>query len=670
MKSTCIILICVLLGTLHGRDPAGYGPGASTDTICLELWEQIESLHNQGNYSDSFHLLDSLYNYALSVEDEQFIAWSQDTKAYLYEVQGRFDLARPLYTSVLEQHRKNQRTEKVCDYLRCLSGIERASGDIDLAWAYINEAEELAKTIRDYSPYHIYKTKAYLCNILGHSDSAYHYQQLQISITTPSDSFKRSSTYFDMSDNFMKIYNYDRAKDYSIQALNSLPSNYKLGRNDILIRLANIHLAKEEYDQATAYALEAKEYLESVDHKVRLISVYTMLAKIYSKTKEYTQAQKYINLVEFADDNSNKELLSSYYLTKLHVSLQYPDLTEIRSNYQNASDIMEGYNHLFKNARWQQIKSAYQDRIGNVSQSNQALLKYYELTDSINSLERNYIVENLEVKYETEKKENEITRLELEDQLNQSQINQQRLAIGGLAGGVGLLGLLLYRIFGQNKKINAQNVIITDALADKETLIREIHHRVKNNLQVISSLLGIQSLQITDIKAKEAIQEGRSRVHSMSLIHQNLYKKDNLTGIEMRDYMKKLSTSIISSYSLQPDQVEVEQDIEDMTLDVETVVPIGLITNELLTNSLKYAFPDNRKGVITIKLREQSNQLQLKISDNGIGLDPDQLKLKEENFGHSLIRAFRNKLDATININGDNGTEVTIIMNNYKIYTS
>ena len=142
------------------------------------------------------------------------------------------------------------------------------------------------------------------------------------------------------------------------------------------------------------------------------------------------------------------------------------------------------------------------------------------------------------------------------------------------------------------------------------------------------------------------------------------------TDEHMRDYMKNLSTSIISSYSLQPGQVEVEQDIEDITLDVETVVPIGLITNELLTNSLKYAFPDTKNGIIKIQLKEMSNQLQLRISDNGIGLDPQQLKLKEESFGHSLIRAFRNKLDATININGDNGTEVTIIMNNYKIYTS
>jgi len=669
MKSICIILICFLLGTIHARDPAAYGVGASTDATCLALWDQIEILHKEGNHYDSFDLLDSLYSYALSVGDQQFIAWSQDTKAYLYEMKGQFDLARALYKSVLEQHRKNKRTEDVCYVLLHLAIVERESGNLELSFEFINEAEELVETTGEYSPYLIYSHKAMLYNDIGRSDSAYHYQQLQLAITTPSDSLKRTMTYKDMSDTFVKIYNFDRAKDYALQSLSTIPSNYKLSRNLILTNLANIHLAKEEYDTAVAYALEAKEYLESVDHQIRLIPVYTALADIYSQTKDYKTASHYLNKVQLEDDYSIAQILSPYYLSKLDVALHNADIAELKLAYRQASEIMKDYNDLYKKERWQKLKSAYLDRIGNTVQSNEALVYHYALKDSVNNLERNYIIENLEAKYETKKKENEISRLELEDELNQNRIQQQRLAIGGLVGGLGLLGLLLYRIFGQNKKINTQNAIISDALADKETLLREIHHRVKNNLQVISSLLGIQSRQITDRKAKEAIQEGRSRVHSMSLIHQNLYKKDNLTGIEMKDYLKKLSTSIISSYILQQGQVEVQHDIDEMTLDVETVVPIGLITNELLTNSLKYAFPDDRKGVITIQLKEKSNQLQLCISDDGIGLDPDQLRHKEESYGHSLIKAFRKKLDATIDIKGDNGTEVTIKINNYKIYT-
>jgi len=151
-----------------------------------------------------------------------------------------------------------------------------------------------------------------------------------------------------------------------------------------------------------------------------------------------------------------------------------------------------------------------------------------------------------------------------------------------------LIGLL-YRNQKQKKLISIQN-------DEKDILLREIHHRVKNNLQVISSLLGIQSRSIKDVQAKQAIHEGRARVHSMSLIHQNLYKKDNLTGVDMRVYLNKLSTDLINTYNLSEGQIEIEKDIDELILDVEYVVPIGLIINELISNALKYAFPDQQNG--------------------------------------------------------------------------
>jgi len=188
-----------------------------------------------------------------------------------------------------------------------------------------------------------------------------------------------------------------------------------------------------------------------------------------------------------------------------------------------------------------------------------------------------------------------------------------------------------------------QNVAITKSADEKDILLREIHHRVKNNLQVISSILGIQSRSVTDVKAKAAIKEGRSRVHSMSLIHQNLYKKDDLTGISIKDYLDKLGHDLLSTYAIEPDKVNIHIEADDMILDVETVVPIGLIVNELISNSLKYAFPDGAKGNIYIKMQQEERHLILSVADDGIGLDPDQLKLKE-------------------------GTSVLIKIANYKIY--
>jgi len=211
---------------------------------------------------------------------------------------------------------------------------------------------------------------------------------------------------------------------------------------------------------------------------------------------------------------------------------------------------------------------------------------------------------------------------------------------------LGILFTLFFRVRSKNKKINEQNSIISTALTEKEILLKEIHHRVKNNLQVISSLLSIQSRSISDVKAKEAILEGRSKVHSMSLIHQNLYQKDNLTGIQMNDYLPQLSNNLFDTYDINGDQIEIKTDVTPINLDVETVIPIGLIVNELITNCLKYAFFNGRKGTVEVKLKKQNDQLILEVLDNGIGLDIDELTKKKESFGHSLIRAFRNKLGA------------------------
>lgn len=217
--------------------------------------------------------------------------------------------------------------------------------------------------------------------------------------------------------------------------------------------------------------------------------------------------------------------------------------------------------------------------------------------------------------------------------------------------------------FKVKDKLNQELAV---ALSDKEILLREIHHRVKNNLQLVSSLLGIQSRGIKDSKAKEAINEGRSRVHSMSLIHHDLYRKDNLTGVEMQNYLPKLASDLFETYNIHGKHITLSTDIDDIKLDVETVIPIGLIVNELITNALKYAFPNAIAGELIVSLKEINNMLLLIVKDNGIGLDQNQLEQKEKSFGHSLIKAFKTKLGAEIKIGSFEGTSISIYIKNYK----
>ncbi|MBK8504369.1 MAG: sensor histidine kinase [Saprospiraceae bacterium] len=227
------------------------------------------------------------------------------------------------------------------------------------------------------------------------------------------------------------------------------------------------------------------------------------------------------------------------------------------------------------------------------------------------------------------------------------------------------IGLIFY-FFKLGQKIRKQNYQISLALTEKETLLKEIHHRVKNNLQVISSLLSLQSKSEDDPNVVSALKLGQDRVRSMALIHQNLYEEDNLTGIEIKIYFEKLIQSLFHSYNISPERIALQMNIEDLHLDVESVIPLGLIVNELITNSLKYAFPKEKTGIITISLQENQNNLHLQVMDDGIGFDQTDQKMMGKSFGFRLINVFKLQLKANMHIDSSNGTTVDMHIKEYK----
>ena len=215
-----------------------------------------------------------------------------------------------------------------------------------------------------------------------------------------------------------------------------------------------------------------------------------------------------------------------------------------------------------------------------------------------------------------------------------------------------------------NGELMRQKHLLESALRQKEMLIKEIHHRVKNNLQVVSSLLGIQSRHVKDQAALDAIKAGRARVHSMALIHQDLYKEDHPTSIELRSYFSKLVSDLMKTYDLSADRITLSSDIDEIFLDVDTVIPVGLILNELISNALKYAFPAG-KGSIHVDMHETENGFFVKIKDDGIGMILPSKK-SHSSFGYDLIESLINNMDGEWNIKSDQGTEITILLKDYK----
>ncbi len=205
------------------------------------------------------------------------------------------------------------------------------------------------------------------------------------------------------------------------------------------------------------------------------------------------------------------------------------------------------------------------------------------------------------------------------------------------------------------------------SLKEKEVLLKEIHHRVKNNLQIVSSLLNLQSAYIQDEQALAMFKDSHNRVKSMALIHEKLYRSSDLAKIDLPDYIRSLASNLFNSYRLVSSRIDLNLAIDDIVLDIDTAIPCGLIINELISNALKYAFPGETTGRVCISFsQEDGDRFVLKVSDTGVGLPPDFEPLETESLGWQLIVSLTEQLGGELAFSSQNGTEVTIVFSAYK----
>jgi len=202
---------------------------------------------------------------------------------------------------------------------------------------------------------------------------------------------------------------------------------------------------------------------------------------------------------------------------------------------------------------------------------------------------------------------------------------------------------------------------IKTSLREKEALLKEIHHRVKNNLQVVSSLLGLQSRAVSDTQLRKMFQESQNRIHSMALLHESLYQSENLSQVNFPEYIRELAAHLFHSYGVAPERIHLRTDLDRLALNLDAAVPCGLIINELVSNSLKYAFPDGRTGEVRIELREhQGGMARLVVADNGIGLRSDLDWANTRSLGLRLVRTLAQQLGGELEVNSQTGTKVQL----------
>lgn len=199
------------------------------------------------------------------------------------------------------------------------------------------------------------------------------------------------------------------------------------------------------------------------------------------------------------------------------------------------------------------------------------------------------------------------------------------------------------------------------SLKEKEILLKEIHHRVKNNLQVISSLLKMQSAYIKDPLALDYFKISSQRVKSMALIHEQLYRSADLSKIDFENYIKKLSTHLYQTYGVSSSKVRFNVKVNDVKLEIDTAIPCGLLINELISNSLKHGFPENKTGKIEVEMERTADKYVLKVRDNGKGF-PENINFQNtETLGMQLVNTLVEQIEGTVDLKNDNGTEFTIV---------
>lgn len=359
--------------------------------------------------------------------------------------------------------------------------------------------------------------------------------------------------------------------------------------------------------------------------------------------------------------------ISRYYLQRLQFQKAHGYL-DTASLYATSSRLLDR-RELF------QMLFAADSALGNYAAAIKDLQQYQFLNDSIFNERKSRQIEELTIQYETEKKEQSIQLLEQESRLQKAELKQFRYTTSWVLSVTVLLviitGLAINfsrlkqrtnnRLRFQQRQIESKNNSLQRLVEEKEWLVKEIHHRVKNNFHTVMGLLRTQSEYLQGEEAIQAIAESGQRIQAMSLIHQKLYQSDNLSAINIAAYIHELVDYLKESFRTGY-KIQFMLQVEPINLNLSYSIPLGLILNEAITNALKYAFPGKMEGAISISFTKVSQKhFRLFIKDNGIGLPAGFDFEKTTSMGMKLMRGLSDDIDAELEIKNYTGTEVSLV---------
>jgi len=462
--------------------------------------------------------------------------------------------------------------------------------------------------------------------------------------------------YSDLSNLFWKRGKFNKGLEYGLKSLEIFEARAinDLDYDFTLYLVGNNYLSLNKPSEALNYYERAINIGEQYGFYNNLSDIYISLTDLYTSLSRYQEAEiagknaiKYASLLR----NNNFMLMRSW--------LSVGKLQNKQSHFREAVLSLEKClsiatdafgDDYFLSLAYEALAKAYAG-IKQYSKAYHAQVKFAKLKDAVFTKEADQRISKLQTEFEVAQKDNTI-------QLQEAQLQQEKtrqILITIIAAFLLVILGLLYRSHQLNRK---KNQLLEKQNKEKEFLLKEIHHRVKNNLGVVSGLLALQSEKIEDPNVKDAMMESQNRVNSMSLIHQRLYQGENLANIDMKDYFMNLSAHVLDSFGAK-NRITIKCNMDTVEFDIDNAVPLGLIVNELLTNALKYAFPNNKEGKIIITLKAQNtNTYQLEVADNGIGQSGNNVQ--GSGFGTQLINLLAVQLGGKLESDFIDGTKVVL----------
>jgi two-component sensor histidine kinase/Tfp pilus assembly protein PilF len=478
---------------------------------------------------------------------------------------------------------------------------------------------------------------------------------------------------------YTRIEDFQKARSYFNKALPTfIAEDGKKDQAYCLSGIGNTYFYNNELKDALEYYQLAYRLVEKNGKSRLKAMMLNNMASVHRQQGALEKAEKsYQEAYEIFIERGEMLNVSTIYYNLGQIAYERKDFDKAVINYKkclqvgidlNAQEDMKfAYLEL---ARTYDAKREFETAMGYI-------IKHYQLKDSLSNADHKKRVAELEVKYETAQTVQELEEtgkaLEKSEQANvkkDSKISDTETQITALWVGVtGLIIITLLILYGyrKQKSLNLQlkakrkeneekKAVIQKALGEKEVLLKEVHHRTKNNLQIISSLLRLQSSSVEDKAALNVLDVCQDRIQAIALIHQNLYQSKDLGKVDLGSYIRSLANQQKIAFSNRDYDITVNIETNNVQLNLDTSVPLGLIVNELLTNAYKYAFVDSGKGEITVQAKGlEKDRYELHISDNGAGLPTDFDIKNAESLGFEIVKSLTEQLSGNIKHRSENG---------------